>query len=247
VSAQPAWWEGFFAGLWQAIPAQAKPAERTRAEADAVERALRLTPGARVLDVPCGDGRLACELAARGYQLTGVELAGAVLDRARGQAADRHLDVVWEQRDMRDLPWPEAFDAAFCFWGSFGYFDDVGNAAFARAVWQALVPGGRFLVDTRVVETVLPDWREREWDRWGEVLVLEERRYDHASGRIEGHWTFIHGGQTETHASSIRVYTYRELCQLLHQAGFAHCDGYGSLDLEPFALGAPRLLLVATK
>jgi SAM-dependent methyltransferase len=247
MSAQPAWCEGFFAGLWEAIPAQAKPVERTRAEADAVERALRLTPGAHVLDVPCGDGRIACELAARGYQLTGVELAGAVLDRARRQATDRRLDVAWEHRDMRDLPWPEAFDAAFCFWGSFGYFDDAGNAAFARAVWQTLLPGGRFLVDTRVAETVLPDWREREWDRWGEVLVLEERRYDHAAGRVEGHWTFIHGGRVETHDSSIRVYTYRELCQVLQQAGFAHCEGYDSLNLEPFALGAPRLLLVATK
>jgi hypothetical protein len=34
---------------------------------------------------------------------------------------------------------------------------------------------------------------------------------------------------------------------MLREAGFADCTGYGSLELEPFGLGASRLLLVATK
>jgi SAM-dependent methyltransferase len=239
------WWEEFFEGLSVQLWLEAVPAEHTEREAARLSAALALPAGAEILDVPCGGGRLSLALAARGYRVTGVDSSREFLAHAAA-APDSHA-VAWEHRDMRDLPWPEAFDAAFCFWGSFGYFDDAGNAAFARAVWQTLLPGGRFLVDTRVAETVLPDWREREWDRWGEVLVLEERRYDHAAGRVEGHWTFIHGGRVETHDSSIRVYTYSELCQVLQQAGFAHCEGYGSLNLEPFALGAPRLLLVATK
>jgi hypothetical protein len=39
---------------------------------------------------------------------------------------------------------------------------------------------------------------------------------------------------------------YRELCQLLVEAGFADCEGYSSLDREPVQLGK-RVFMVATK
>ena len=53
------WWEDFFTGLIVDFWRAAMPPEATRAEADFFERSLALEPGARLLDVPCGDGRLA--------------------------------------------------------------------------------------------------------------------------------------------------------------------------------------------
>jgi SAM-dependent methyltransferase len=147
---------------------------------------------------------------------------------------------------MRDLPWQAAFAAALCFSGSFGYFDDDGNAAFLRAVRRALKPGARFLIDTHIAETVLPILQERGWDRFGETVVLQERRYDHESGRIEGEWTFVREASAASSRTSIRLYTYRELAELLRGAGFAAVDGYGALD-QPFRVpGHGRLLAVAT-
>ena len=83
-----------------------------RAEADFLERVLRPGPGAALLDVACGGGRHAVELAGRGYELTGVDYSGPFLDAARRLAADRGAAVAWERREMRDLPWPGRFDAA---------------------------------------------------------------------------------------------------------------------------------------
>jgi cyclopropane fatty-acyl-phospholipid synthase-like methyltransferase len=143
------WWQTFFAGHWLDVQRVFK-AERTTAEADFIERVLKLQPGAAVLDVPCGEGRLSVELASRGYRLTGVDITEALLADARRTAAERRLDVAWHRRDMRDLPWREDFDGAYCFWGSFGYFDDEGNRAFLEAVARALKPGGRFLMDRRL-------------------------------------------------------------------------------------------------
>lgn len=45
----------------------------------------------------------------------------------------------------------------------------------------------------------------------------------------------------------MRVYTYGGLCRLLAEKGFANCEGYGSLEGDPFELGSKRLYLVATK
>lgn len=96
---------------------QFKTEEQTRAEADFIEKRLQLTPQAKVLDVPCGAGRLCLELASRGYHMTGVDFTPPLLDDARRKATQRQLEIVWEHRDMRDLSWKEEFDGAFCSGG----------------------------------------------------------------------------------------------------------------------------------
>jgi SAM-dependent methyltransferase len=242
------WWREFFSGvvvaMWLRVPTE----EQTRAEADFIQKVLRLSPRARVLDVPCGGGRHSLELAARGHQVTGVDLSSDFLKVARAQATGRRLPVTWEQREMGDLPWPGAFDGAFCFGNSFGYLDDAGNAHFLKAVAAALKPGARFVLDTGVVaESLLPNFPERRWLQVGDILFLSHGRYDHARGRLDTDYTFICDGKADTRPASTRVYTYRELYRLLQDAGLTDCEGYGSLNQEPFRLGSPRLLLAATK
>ncbi len=150
---------------------------------------------------------------------------------------------------MRDLPWLGEFDGAVCFWSSFGYFDEKGNADFLRAVSNALKPGARFLLDTPLVETRLPEMEAepRVWWQAGDLFALEDRRFDHVNSRVESEWTFVHHGQIEHKSLSLRLYTYRELCSLLEGAGFGRHQAFGTLDLELFALGSTWLYLVTTK
>src|SRR5262245_28741292 len=104
---------------------QALPAEHTQREADRLTGLLSAAEGADMLDVPCGAGRLALALADHGYRLTGVDWSSEFLGHARSRDASRQ--ITWEQRDMRNLPWSERFDGAFCSGNSFGYLDDEGN------------------------------------------------------------------------------------------------------------------------
>ncbi len=69
--------------LAQAVFRQGKSSEQTRREADYIEMLLGLMAPAHLLDVPCGAGRLAVELAGRGHQVTGVDNDAALLDDAR--------------------------------------------------------------------------------------------------------------------------------------------------------------------
>jgi len=87
----------------------------------------------------------------------------------------------------------------------------------------------------------------RVWERAGDLLALEERAYNHVSGRLESTWTFIRGDQREVREMSMRLYSYRELAAMLEQAGFGLHQAYGDLDMTPFELGAPWLYLVTTK
>jgi SAM-dependent methyltransferase len=195
--------------------------------------------------VPCGDGRIAVELAARGHRVTGVDIQPEMIAAARAKAAERGVAVELHQGDMRDLPWIARFDAALCWWGSFGWFDAAENLRQAKAVARALEPGGRYLVDLPTLEALLPQWRRRSWNKVGDVLVGDESEFDPISGRIETIWTFRRGDETAVRRSSIHLYTYRELVSVLEAAGFREFEAMGTLTGEPFRQGSPRLYLTA--
>jgi SAM-dependent methyltransferase len=246
MTAPAEWWQTFFVGTMAEGWLQAVPAEQTRLEADFIPQALQVSPPARLLDVPCGGGRHSLALAARGYGVTGVDISPTFLAAARsGPTAAR---VTWEQRDMRDLPWPGAFDGAFCLGNSFGYYDDEGNRGFLHAVARALKPGARFLLDTSyVVEVLLPTLQARAWYPCGDILLLADRHYDPVQGRLHVEYTTVRDGKLEKWPMSARIHTCREVCRLLEEAGFTELQTYGSLGREPFRLGSPRLLVVGTR
>jgi SAM-dependent methyltransferase len=110
--------------------------EVSDAQADRLWRLLELESGVEVLDVPCGHGRIANRLAARGASVTGLDADPLFLERARADAAARGVEVEYIQGDMSTLPWEESFDLVLNWFSSFGYFDDKatvpGSARHAR-------------------------------------------------------------------------------------------------------------------
>lgn len=234
------WWETFFEGQAVDLWLQAVSQEDTEREADALVRTLNAPAGARLLDVPCGGGRLSIELAKRGYEVTGVDWSPEFLDHARTRATAGA--VRWERRDMRDLPWNSEFDGVFCVGNSFGYLDDEGNAAFLRAVAAALRPGGRFVLDTpMVLENLLQHIQDRAWWKVGDILLLVANEYDAGKERLQTEYTFLSNGQSVVRRGSHRAYAYRELVELIESAGFSV-----ALD-QPWRREARTLTFVASR
>jgi hypothetical protein len=180
--------------------------------------------------------------------MTGVDLADEFIQEAQAKAAERSLPIVWKQADMRSLDCIEAFDGAFCFGNSFGYFQDEGNAAFLKSITHSLKPRARFILDTGVVaESILPRFKEEATYEVGNIHFELKNRYEPAQGRLYTEYTFVRDGTTEKRAGFHRVYSCSELHRLLRETGLTDIQTYGSLDFEPFKLGSPRLLVVASK
>jgi SAM-dependent methyltransferase len=242
------WTKTFFSGfILETLPWWSTK-EQTQQEADFLVRTLAPAPGARILDVPCGNGRLALALAERGFNLTGVDFTGPWVEYGRTSAAQGGLTAVFEQRDMRDLPWPAAFDHAFCFGNSFAYFDDPGNHAFLQAVHDTLKPGGKFVLQTNLAaESVLTQPLKPFWMKLGDQYFLHETRYNPAAGQLTSGYTSIRDGRVECKQAVYRVYPFRELQQMICAVGFTVLQSYGSLKQEPYQLGCEGLWLVAAK
>lgn len=81
--------------------------ENVHGEADLVETLLRPTGGRSVLDAGCGTGRVAIELAARGFTVAGLDADAEMLDTARVKAPE----LIWAQADLADSIWPDMLPA----------------------------------------------------------------------------------------------------------------------------------------
>lgn len=242
------WYETFFQGVALDFWNKAIPPEQTRLEADFLASELKLPAGGRVLDIPCGSGRHSLELAARGYQVTGVDLSKEQIEEAARRSAQTGLSIEWVGADMKKLSRAGEFDGVFCMGNSFGYLEPADNREFIAAVSRALKPGGRFVMDTGMAaESLLPRLKEREWAPVDDILFLEENRYHLEESCVETIYTFVRKGETTVRSGVQWIYTLRELRGLLAQEGLRVEAVYQGVDRAPFALAAPYLILSAEK
>jgi len=216
----------------------------TLADVDFLEKTFDIKPGARLLDVPCGNGRHSIELARRGYRVTGIDLSDEFLAAARAE-----LDADWRSGDMRALQLePSTFDGAFCFGNSFGYLDHTGVGDFLSALARALKPGAKLAIETGMAaESILPTLVQKRWHRLGDLMILSENRYDARHGRLDIDYTFVQDGTVETRPTSSYVFTVAEIGRMLEAAGFGEIVFHGGIAGEPYALGTPRLVIVAQR
>jgi 2-polyprenyl-3-methyl-5-hydroxy-6-metoxy-1,4-benzoquinol methylase len=106
---------------------------------------LQPNAGAKMLDVACGKGRHSMQLAAKGFDVTGIDLSSESIADAL-QSEDEHLHFY--EHDMRLPFWINYFDIAFNFFTSFGYFKtqrEHDNAI--RSIVTSIKPNGIFVMD----------------------------------------------------------------------------------------------------
>jgi SAM-dependent methyltransferase len=220
--------------------------ERSDAETELIWRLLDLAPGAEVLDLACGHGRIANRLAERGARVTGFDATPLFLERARADAAARSVDVEYVEGDMRELPWEGRFDAIANWFTAFGYFDDDDNRRVLREACRALRPGGRLLIENNNLAELLARWQP--WivvERDGN-LSIDRSRFDPVTGRATTERTIVREGRTRQFSFSVRMFVAVELRAWLLEAGFSTVDSYDG-DGEPLTAQGRRMITVARR
>lgn len=216
------------------------------AAAELVWRLLDLRPGTSVLDLACGHGALANQLAARGCQVSGLDSSAVFLDRARADADAAGVSVEYVAGDMRRLPWKERFDRVVNWSTAFGYFDDDVNRAVLEEIAGVLRPGGRLAMDldnlTRSLASYYPS-RVTAARENGDMLV-DRYRLDPLTSRLEAERTVIRDGRVRRLTFVKRLFGFPELRDWLLAAGFAEVSGYGE-DGRPLTADHRRMIVIA--
>ncbi len=268
------WYEDFFHGvsldLWRKVISP----QQTKAEADFLVKALGCNEGSHLLDVPCGNGRLSLELAARGFRVTGVDIADEFIDEARacasalGQMQGETRATVddtgevgrafrawiasdtpalqFALGDMRRIEGVAIYDAGYCFGNSFGFLEYAGMESFLDGVSHALRPGARFIIETGMAaESVLQKFEIEVSHQIDDILLTIKERYLAEESCIDTDYVFEQNGRIESRRAKHWIYTAGEIRRMLERAGFEILNLYGSLQCEPYTLGADELFVIA--
>jgi SAM-dependent methyltransferase len=221
-------------------------AEQTGREASFIRDALSPPKDGEVLDVGCGYGRHAIDLAQQGLRMTGLDLSLPLLIHAADDAQRRGLAVNFVHADMREMTFDSQFDAAYCVLSSFGYFDEETNLRVATAVCRALKPGGRFLLDIINRDYIVGDLPSRVWWEGDGCVVLEEVDFNYHTSRVLIRRSVVFGnGRQSEQEISMRAYSLHELGKLLRQAGLRVLQVSGSLATKSRFFGAASRNIIA--
>jgi len=132
---------------------------------------------ARVLDLACGTGRHAFELAAMGYAVEGSDISAGMIEVARIQAKARQLPVRFHECSFQAADAIEgSFDVALALFASLGYLTNFTDFARAmRNVKERLAPGGILIFDLWNGAAVLPGYSPHKVRRVGDHERQVER------------------------------------------------------------------------
>ena len=219
-------------------------------EVDQLVSLLKLQPKSTVIDVCCGVGRHALELARRGYDVTGIDRTKSYIQSCREAAYREGLDVSFVLADAFSAHLGNRFDAAISMFTSFGYYDDeFRNVGLVRNLCSSLNPNGSLLVQIVGKEVLARDFREHDvYEHEDGTLGIQKRSVRDGWERLDSEWTLIRSGELLWKgALSYRLYSGSEMKQLLLGAGFHEVGIYGNLAGAPYDNTAQELVAVAVK
>jgi ubiquinone/menaquinone biosynthesis C-methylase UbiE len=223
--------------------------DRFAAAVGEVERALDLTGvgAGSVLDVCCGPGRHAVELARRGLRVVGVDASEYLLDRARRRAREAGVVVEFTRGDVHELDRPDRFDLAVSFWTSFGYFHDPDDdLLMARRVRCHLIPGGVFLLEMLSKEILARVFQPTSARLLADgTIVVQLAEVLESWRRFRNTHVVVTDDRVRRFSFEQTIYSGQEMASLMRAAGFADVALWGSLDGAPYGPDAQRLIVVA--
>ena len=242
---QENWFEDWFGSPYYRILYQHRDDLEAQEFVASLMKYLQPLPDSRMVDIACGEGRFATELAARGYEVTGIDLSLPSIEHAK---AHEHNKLHFYVHDMRFPFYINYFDYAFNFFTSFGYFKHSrDNQMAAKSFAACLKPGGILVIDylnrdyvvSRLVAEETVSRGSYSFDitrRVDDNHIIKDIRFKDADGK-DRHYT-----------ERVAAFGLSDFVKIFRKAGLSLIGTFGNYHLDVYhPLESPRLIMVFKK
>ena len=241
----PYWFESWFGSPYYRVLYQHRDELEAEAFVAHLMDYLQPLPGMRMLDIACGEGRFAIELADRGFDVTGIDLSHLSIEKAKTHERENlHFYV----QDMRKPFYINYFDYAFNFFTSFGYFANPRDHQLAAKSFALALKDGGYLV----LDYLNRDKAERELVPEEEVQrgnytfhIRRKLESDHFVKEI----SFLDAeGKERKYVESVAAFGLAQFLEMFRNAGMNLVATFGNYKLEQYnPLESPRLIMIFKK
>lgn len=221
---------------------------RAKIEIDQIVSLLSFK-GKSVLDLCCGPGRHAIELAKRGYSVTGVDLSGYLLKKAKKNAQSKNAAVNFIKADMVNYKRANAYDLVINMFTAFGYFENKeDDIKVLKNIYAGLKRNGTLLIELKGKENLAKVYQRKGVSKYpGGTLLIEFHEIVDGWSRIKNEWILVKGDKIIRHKFQHTIYSGQELKDRLDSVGFADIKLYGDLAGSEYGPDSNRLIAVARK
>lgn len=202
-------------------------------------------PQSKMLDIACGEGRFAKQLAELGYDVTGIDLSTTSIETAK-EAENEHLHFLVQ--DMRFMFYTNYFDYSFNFFTSFGYFKyDRDNKLAAKAFAASLKKGGQLVIDYMNSAFVVKNMIHNGIVKRGDITFTITKKVEH--NHIIKNIRFDDAEkQPRQFTERVAAFTLVDFIALFEDAGMELVHTFGDYKLNSFdEATSPRLIMVFKK
>jgi len=250
------WYEDLFENYAEAYDRE-EFTRGTVGECDFIETEIDHDKTKTILDIGCGTGRHAIELARRGYTVTGIDLSAAQLQRARQKAASESLKIHFKKHDARNSHYQNVFDLVIMLCeGGFSLMEtDEMNFQILQNAAKALKTDGKLIFTT--LNGLFPLFHSVKEFHAAETkegdATYGDHRFDLMTFRDHNTTEFVDdSGNKRTLACNERYYVPPEITWLLKALHFQTIDIFGA-KIGAFSRNDPlttadfEMLVVAEK
>ncbi len=236
------WFESWFGSPYYPILYQNRDQAEAQVFVENLIAFLHPAAGSKMLDIACGEGRFAIQLAAHGFDVTGIDLSYASIEKALHHEAENLHFLV---HDMRYPFYIRYFDFAFNFFTSFGYFaTQRDNETAAKSFAKALKKEGTLVMDyLNKIPAVNALVAEEMIDKG--TLKFHIRR-ELKDGHFLKHIQFVDTAGRERHfTESVAAFELPDFIRMFEATGLKLEHTFGDYQLNAYnPENSPRMIMV---
>lgn len=239
------WFENWFGSPYYRILYQNRDELEAQEFVEQLLAYLQPAAGSAMVDIACGEGRFARQLAEHGYRVTGIDISHASIEKAKACETD---GLEFFVQDMRYPFITNYFDYAFNFFTSFGYFaHDRDHELAARSFAGALKEDGILVIDYLNHEYVSANLVPEETVQRGSYTFHIKRRLERNHFIKEISFTDA-DGHPRTFTESVAAFSLADFTRMFRPVGMVPVGTFGNYHLEAYdPMESPRLIMIFKK
>ena len=240
------WFRLWFSSPYYDLLYQNRNNEEAANLIDKLTTYLQIPEHSYILDAACGKGRHSIALAAKGFDVTGIDLCPTAITEAKKSESDNlHFYV----HDIRLPFYINYFNYAFNFFTSFGYFKTMREHNDAmRTIAQSLRPNGVFVLDYLNAHVAQQHLQFKETKKINDVVFDIERRSDDMYFYKRIHVEDASAHVNETFTERVEKFSLADFESMFSRQGLQIAHVFADYDLNAFdEKSSSRMIMISKK